>query len=130
MLTIGGVRLEEFCRSCAACEGLAAFKKTAAAEIRQAAYKIIAAKGSTYYAIAQAASAIVESIVRDERRILPVSTARRDFHGISRTAFGFPTIVGIEGAATVLDFALSPEEEKALLASAGFVAENIAGVGY
>lgn len=130
MLTIGGIRLEEFCPFCGACGEIDAFKKMAAVEIRRAADKIIAAKGSTYYAIAQAASAIVESIVRDERRILPVSTARENFHGIAHTAFSFPTIVGVDGASTVLDFVLSQEEEKLLLASAGFVAANIASVGY
>jgi L-lactate dehydrogenase len=130
MLTIGGMRLEDFCRGCGECADMENFKRMAASEIRQAAYKIIAAKGSTYYAIAQAASAIVESIVRDERRILPVSTARKDFRGIARTAFSFPTIVGRGGAAPVLDFSLSPEEEELLLASASFVAENIASSGY
>ncbi len=131
MLTIGGMRLEEFCPSCgAACGNLGEFKLRAAVDIRQAAYRIIAAKGSTYYAIAQAASAIVESIVRDERRILPVSTARKEFHGLARTAFSFPTIIGVEGASPVLDFKLSLEEERLLLASASFVAENIAGSGY
>lgn len=130
MLTIGGVPLEEFCPVCGACEDFEDFKKSALLEIRQAAYKIIAAKGSTYYAIAQAASAIIESIVRDERRILPVSTVRTDFHGLARTAFSFPTIIGIEGASRVLDIKLSPEEEKLLFASASFIAENIASSGY
>jgi len=73
---------------------------------------------------------IVESIVRDERRILPVSTARTDFNGLPRTAFSFPTIVGREGAVQVLDFALPAEEAKSLLASARYVGENIARAGY
>jgi L-lactate dehydrogenase len=130
MLTIGGVRLEEFCPICGVCEDLDGFKKNALIEIRQAANKIIAAKGSTYYAIAQAASAIVESIVRDERRILPVSTARRDFHDLAHTAFSFPTIIGVEGASRVLDIKLNPDEEKLLFVSASFIAENIASSGY
>ena len=73
---------------------------------------------------------IVESIVRDERRILPVSTVRTDYKGIAKTAFSFPTIVGKEGASQVLQYALPPDEEKSLLASARFVAENIAHAGY
>jgi L-lactate dehydrogenase len=130
MLTIGGMRLEEFCPSCGACEDLDEFKKNAATEIRQTAYRIIEAKGSTCYAIAQAASAIVESIIRDERRIFPVSTARKDFRGLAHTAFSFPTIIGTEGAASVLEFGLSPEEEGLLFVSARFVAENIVDSGY
>lgn len=130
LLTIGGVHFDEFCPLCGNCGGLDTFKQNAAEEIRQTAYKIIEAKGSTCYAIGQAASVIVESIVRDERRILPVSTARADFNGIPRTAFSFPTIVGREGAVQVLDFALPAEETKSLLASARYVGENIARAGY
>jgi L-lactate dehydrogenase len=130
LLTIGGIHLEEFCPACGACMELDAFKANAAEEIRRTAYKIIEAKGSTCYAIGQAASVIVESIVRDERRILPVSTVRLDFNGIAKTAFSFPTIVGKEGAAQVLAYSLPPEEERCLDASARFVSENIAHAGY
>jgi L-lactate dehydrogenase len=130
LLTIGGIHLEEFCPVCGSCDELSTFKKEAGEQVRQTAYKIIEAKGSTCYAIGQAVSVIVESIVRDERRILPVSTARADFRGIARTAFSFPTIVGKEGAAQVLDYTLPPDEEERLLASARFVAENIGKAGY
>ena len=130
LLTIGGIHLDEFCPVCGACEDLPDFKRNAAEEIRQTAYKIIEAKGSTCYAIAQAASLIVESIVRDERRILPVSTVHVDFRGVKKTAFSFPTIVGRDGASQVLDYRLPPDEEESLLASARFVAENISKAGY
>jgi L-lactate dehydrogenase len=130
LLTIGGIPFDAFCPVCGSCGAITDFKTNAAEEIRRAAYKIIEAKGSTCYAIGQAASVIVESIVRDERRILPVSTARREFHGIPRTAFSFPTIIGREGAATVLEYELPPDEEESLLASARFVAENITRAGY
>ena len=130
LMTIGGIHLSEFCPVCGACEGLEEFKDNAVKEVRQTAYRIIEAKGSTCYAIAQAASVLVESIVRDERRILPVSTVRKEFRGIRNTAFSFPAIVGKEGVARVLDFPLLPDEEKCLEDSARFVSENIARAGY
>jgi L-lactate dehydrogenase len=130
LLTIGGINIDEFCPSCGACSDLAEFKAHAGEEIRKAAYRIIEAKGSTCYAIAQAASLIVETIVRDERRILPVSTVRRDFRGVPRTAFSFPAIIGREGVVRVLQYRLSAEEEERLLASARFVGENIENAGY
>jgi L-lactate dehydrogenase len=130
LLTIGGIHLDEFCPACGLCEELDDFKANAAQEIRTAAYKIIEAKGSTCYAIAQATSLIVEAILRDERRILPLSTVRTDFHDVARTAFSFPAIVGREGIARVLDYKLSKQEEESLLASARFVGENIARAGY
>lgn len=130
LMTIGGIHLSEFCPVCAACTDLEAFRAQAAEEVRKAAYRIIEAKGSTCYAIAQAASVLVESIVRDERRILPVSTVRRNFHDIGKTAFSFPTIVGKQGVVRVLEFPLPAEEEKCLVESARFVSENIARAGY
>ena len=130
LLTIGGIHFDEFCPVCGDCTEQGDFKANAAEDVRRTAYKIIEAKGSTCYAIGQAASLIVEAIVRDERRILPVSTARTDFGGIAKTAFSFPTIVGRQGVVQVLKFTLAPEEEKLLLASAKFVAENIAHAGY
>jgi L-lactate dehydrogenase len=130
LLTIGGIHFDDFCPACGSCGSLEDFKANATREIRAAAYKIIEAKGSTCYAIGQAASVIVESIVRDERRILPVSTVRVDFHGVPRTAFSFPTIVGREGASLVLDYTLPGAEEENLIASAQFVGENIKRAGY
>ncbi len=130
LLTVGGVHLDEFCPFCRSCAEKDEFRARAASEIRQAAYRIIEAKGSTSYAIGQAGSVIVESIVRDERRILPVSTVRRDYRGIPRTAFSFPTIVGRGGAEQVLQFTLPAEEDELLLKSARFVAENIQAAGY
>jgi L-lactate dehydrogenase len=130
LLTIGGIHFNEFCPVCGVCEELEDFKKNTIEEVRQTAYRIIEAKGSTCYAIAQAASLLVESIVRDERRILPISTVRRSFKGVEKTAFSFPAIVGKEGVARVLDFPLPPDEEKSLLDSARFVSKNIARAGY
>ncbi len=130
LLTIGGIHFNEFCPVCGVCDGLETFKQNTIKEVRQTAYRIIEAKGSTCYAIAQAASVLVESIVRDERRILPISTVHKDFKGIRNTAFSFPAIVGKEGVARVLDFPLPPDEEKCLFESARFVSENIARAGY
>jgi L-lactate dehydrogenase len=130
LLTIGGIHFNEFCPVCGVCEELETFKQNASKEVRQTAYRIIEVKGSTCYAIAQAASVLVESIVRDERRILPVSAVRTDFKGLKKTAFSFPAIVGKEGVSRVLDFPLAPDEERCLFDSAKFVAENIARAGY
>ncbi|HET7839398.1 MAG TPA: L-lactate dehydrogenase, partial [Rectinemataceae bacterium] len=129
LTTIGGVGIDRFCAECGgACE-TGSLLEEAQASVRQAAEAIIAAKGATYYGIAQAASVIVQAILRNERRILPVSTVRLGYRGIGRTAFSFPTIVGAGGAEKVLDFPLSEEDERKLLASARYVAGVIEGAG-
>jgi L-lactate dehydrogenase len=128
LTTIGGVGIDRFCGACGKDCDRRSLLEEAQAEVRGAAYSIIEAKGATYYGIAQAATAIVKSILRDERRILPVSTAREGYRGLARTAFSFPTIVGKGGADKVLDFALEPDEDERLLASARVVAQAIDGV--
>jgi L-lactate dehydrogenase len=125
LTTIGGVSFTDFCPACGKGCTLDSIKEEAAAYVRGAAETIIRVKGSTYYAIAQAASAIIQAVVRDERRILPVSTVRSAYRGVARTAFSFPTIVGAGGAEQVLDFPLSPEDQEALVASARYVSSVI-----
>ncbi len=129
LTTIGGVSLADFCPVCGhGCETESLFIE-AQEYVRAAAYRIIQAKGATFYAIAQAASVIIQAILRNERRILPVSTVRLDYRGIKLTAFSFPTIVGAGGAERALDFALSREDDEKLLASARFVSSVIEGAG-
>ncbi len=130
LVMIGGMQIRNYCTLCRREDcAKAEFFEEAVRYVREAAYKIIEAKGSTYYAIAQAASIIIQAIVRDEKRILPVSTVHRDYHGIGETAFSFPTILGEAGAEQVLEIELTEEERESLLRSARFVAESIRSVG-
>jgi L-lactate dehydrogenase len=129
LTTIGGVNLVAYCPSCGnSCETESLYA-SAQEYVRGAANKIIQAKGATYYAIAQAASVIIQAIKRNERRILPVSTVRETYRGIPWTAFSFPTIVGSGGAEQVLDFPLSKEDDEKLLKSARFVGSVIEEAG-
>jgi L-lactate dehydrogenase len=129
LTTIGGVKLVDYCPSCGKSCDTEDLYVGAQEYVRSAAYKIIQAKGATYYAIGQAASVIIQAILRNERRILPISTVRTDFRGIKNTAFSFPTIVGEGGAEQVLSFPLSKEDDDKLLASARFVASVIEDAG-
>ncbi|HSU74696.1 MAG TPA: L-lactate dehydrogenase, partial [Terrabacter sp.] len=54
-----------------------------ATDVVQSAYRVIEGKGATNYAIGLAATRIVEAVLYDERRILPVSSLLDDYHGIS-----------------------------------------------
>jgi L-lactate dehydrogenase len=126
LTTIGGMHIREYCGFCTnhGCSNEAFFEE-AKTYVRNAAYKIIEAKGSTYYAIAEAGAVIVQAIVRDEKRILPVSTVHLDYDGLPVTAFSLPTILGESGADRVLDVELPPDEQRQLRASARFVAERV-----
>ncbi|MBR3964104.1 MAG: L-lactate dehydrogenase, partial [Clostridia bacterium] len=86
--------------------------------VRDAAYKIIAAKGATYYAIAESVKKIASAIVRDEHTILPVSTLVDGHYGIEGVCMGLPCIVGRRGIEQVLEIPLNEDEESKLRASA------------
>ena len=58
-----------------------------------AAQQIIAGKGATNYAIGLATAKILEAIVHDENRVLPVSSLLQDYRGISDVCLSVPCIV-------------------------------------
>jgi L-lactate dehydrogenase len=129
LLTIGGMKIRDYCTFCARKEcDRASFFEEAKTYVQRAAYRIIEAKGSTYYAIAQAAAVIVQAIVRDEKRILPVSTVHPEYRDLELTAFSLPTILGEGGAEQILGVELSGEERHLLYRSARFVAERVSDI--
>ena len=78
--------------------------------VRDEAYQIIEKKGATYYGIATCVVSILNSILNDEMRVLPVSS----YDEFSQTAFGFPSVVGREGVVRRLDLKLTEKEGIAL----------------
>ena len=93
--------------------------------VRGSAYEIIERKGATYYGIAMAVARISEAIVRDEHAVLPVSVLPRGEYGLSGLALSLPSVVGHAGVEKVLEIPLSPEESRALMASADRIHEVI-----
>ncbi|MBD2847386.1 L-lactate dehydrogenase [Paenibacillus sp. IB182496] len=87
-------------------------------QTRDAAYQIIEAKGSTYYAIALALDRICTAILRDEGAVLNVSTLLTDYCGVSDVYLGVPCIVDRQGVREVLQPDLS-EQERTLLRQSG-----------
>ena len=81
---------------------------------RDAAYKIIEAKGATYYAIALALDRICTAIRKDEASVLNVSTLLQDYHGINDVYLGIPCVVDRAGVREALPLHLD-ENEKSLL---------------
>lgn len=94
-------------------------------QVRDAAYEIIKRKGATYYAIALSITKIVETILRDENGILPVSTLLQGQYGISDIYLGTPCIVGRTGIKKVIETDLNESELKALHASAKTLKESL-----
>lgn len=92
-------------------------------DVITAAYQVIEGKGATNYAIGMAGARIIEAVLKDEKRVLPVSSLLRDYAGIDDVCLSVPTIVGREGIETVLPINFSIEEHRGLIRSAAAVRE-------
>ena len=79
--------------------------------------------GSAYYAPSAAAVQMAESIVNDQKRILPCSVWLEGEYGHSGLFLGVPCKIGRRGLESVIEVTLSPEEKTALAGSAEAVKE-------
>ncbi len=84
-------------------------------EVRNAAYEIIAKKGSTNHAIGLVTAALLRWTLRaGGRRILTISRVQEGAAGIHDVAISLPTIVGRTGAVEVIEPEMDAEEREAL----------------
>jgi L-lactate dehydrogenase len=97
--------------------------------VKNAAYKVIAGKGATNYAIGLSAARIVEAILRDESVILPVSSVLTDYLGVSDVALSVPTIVNRQGAFKTIPMEMSANELSKFHESAAALKASIASLG-
>lgn len=94
-----------------------------AREVMTSAYRIIAGKGATNYAVGLAGSRIIEAVLADEGRVLPVSSLLEGYLGIDDVCLSVPTVVGREGVRTRLEVAMSDDELAGLRRSADALRE-------
>ncbi|PAQ14063.1 L-lactate dehydrogenase [Bacillaceae bacterium SAOS 7] len=87
-------------------------KAEIAMQVRDAAYKIIEAKGATYYGIAMGLAKITKAILQDHQITLPVGSLLEGEYGHHDVYIGVPTVLNRTGAKTVLELSLN-EQEKA-----------------
>jgi len=90
-------------------------------EVVQSAYRIIEGKGATNYAVALAATRIIEAVLGDEHRVLPVSSLLEDFHGIDDVCLSVPSLLERRGCGERIAVPLSDHELAGLRASADSV---------
>ncbi len=84
--------------------------------------------GSAYYAPSAAAVQMCESIVLDQKRVLPCAAWLQGEYGMKDLFLGVPCVLGRKGLERILDVKLSPEERSALEKSAAAVREPMAAV--
>lgn len=114
---LAGTSLETFCKNCS--RGCGPIDRHGIEEeVKQAAYRIIEAKGATNYGVALAVDRIVEAIVRNENSVLTVSTLLTGQYGISGCCMSVPCIVNNKGVERIVETELNEPEETALQQSA------------
>ena len=94
-------------------------------QVKNAAYKIIDLKGSTYYAIGLGLTRIVESIIRDENAILTVSSLLQDYYGVSDVCLSVPSILNKDGVVQTIKLPLENGEIKMFQKSASIMKKLI-----
>ena len=114
--TVGAIRLEDYRLPGSA--SLSQLQEGLAAATRRRGLDIHDRKGFTSYGVAGAVARIVRAVVRDERRILMVSTAAMEEYGIGNAVLGLPCIIGRAGVEQQLLLPLSADERRLLERSA------------
>src|SRR5687768_16782050 len=98
--------------------------------VKNAAYQIIQGKGATNYAIGLATAKILEALLNDENRVLPVSSLLTDYRDISDVCLSVPCIVNAKGVDEALKVPMNDAEVAGLRNSAERFREAIRSVGF
>ena len=94
--------------------------------VHQAGMDIIEGKGSTEFSIGWAMCELAACILRDEKRILPVSAMLCGEYGISGVHCGVPCRIGKGGIEGIVELPLSENERTKLVASCEIIRKHIA----
>lgn len=128
--TIGGTPVLDWAELTGTSELDATDREQIRHEVVHAADTIIRGKGATNYAIGLSTARIVEAVLRDEGRVLSVSTLLPDLYGTGPVTLSMPTIIGRSGVERTLMLPASQEEQDALVASADSIRSVAARFGF
>ena len=95
---------------------------------KQVAAKVIELKGATVHAPGNAISAIVESVVRDRKQVIPVATYLDGEYGHSDITIGVPAIIGRGGVEKIIELDLNDEEKQVFDKGVESVKSAISGI--
>ncbi len=95
---------------------------------KQVAAKVIELKGATVHAPGNGISAIVESVAKDRKQIIPVATYLDGEYGHSDVTIGVPAIIGKNGIEKIIELDLDDDEKKVFDAGVKSVKDAISGI--
>ncbi|MGB3206036.1 MAG: L-lactate dehydrogenase, partial [Crinalium sp.] len=96
------------------------------ANVKNAAYEIIQRKGATCYAIGLGVTQIVQAILRNQNRILTVSTLMNGIYDIQDVCLSLPAVVNRHGVTRILNISLTSLEQQQLQKSSQVLRQTIA----
>lgn len=126
--TIGGVPLLEWERQTGRLGE--SVRDEIADNVVNAAYEVIAGKGATNHAIGLAGTEIIQAVLRDEHRVMPISSLVEDWYGISDVCMSVPTIVYGRGAGQNLRQPMQDGELGAMHDSAQIIRATLDRLGF
>lgn len=85
--------------------------------------------GSAYYAPSAAIVEMVDAILKDKKKILPVAAYLEGEYGINGLYMGVPAKLGSNGVEQIVEISLTNEERSALQKSAAGVQELVGKIG-
>ena len=85
-----------------------------AQQVKNKAYEIIQCKGSTSFGIAACVATMCESILFNQKIVMPLSTYVEEY----KICFSMPAVLGENGIEKILSIPLNNEEQKKLSNSA------------
>lgn len=95
---------------------------------KQVAAKVIELKGATVHAPGNAISAIVESVVRDRKQVIPVATYLDGEYDHSDVTIGVPAVIGKKGVEKIIELDLNDEEKQVFNKAVDSVKGAISGI--
>lgn len=87
-------------------------------KVKKEAYEIINRKGATFYGIGLVVSDIIEAILLNQNRIMPITSRLTNYNGVSNICLGVPTVINRNGVEKVWPVNLNSEEKKKFKKSA------------
>jgi L-lactate dehydrogenase len=94
-------------------------------DTKTAGAQLIKLKGGSGFAVGLSIREVVESLIHDSRRVLPVSSLQQGMYGIRDVCLSVPTVVGCGGVRQQIELELTQKERLGLQQSARVLRETI-----
>jgi len=125
MTNIAGISIDDYCHICGKCKDWKSERLHIEKQVRESAYHIINAVGSTHFAVGLAMVKITAAILRSQNSILTVSALVEGEYGLSDVCLSVPCIVSDKGITKIVDNPLAAEEMVLLKRSADILKEAL-----